>query len=83
MMRCYDVHMRTTLELDDDVVRAARAIAAAEGRPLGRVVSELARRGLIPPPLQPEEEGGFPVFRVPEGAPPITDQMVRDAFEDV
>jgi len=38
--------MRTTLELDDDVVAAAKERAAAERRSLGSVVSELARRGL-------------------------------------
>ena len=38
--------VRITLDLDDDVVSAARGLAAAERRSLGAVVSELARRGL-------------------------------------
>lgn len=82
-MRCYDAVMRTTLELDDDVVAAARALAGAEGRSLGRVISELARRGLRPPAVGTDEEDGFPVFRLPPGSPPITDRMVLDALEDL
>lgn len=38
--------MRTTLELDDTVVSAARSLARARGISLGAAVSELARRGL-------------------------------------
>lgn len=40
--------MRTTLDLDDDVVTAARELAAGQRRSLGSVISELARRGLTP-----------------------------------
>jgi hypothetical protein len=40
--------VRTTLDLDDDVVAAARELAASERRSLGSVISELARRGLTP-----------------------------------
>lgn len=40
--------MRTTLQLDEDVLAAARALAARQGRTLGEVVSELARKGLAP-----------------------------------
>lgn len=38
--------MRTTLELDDRVLAAARSLARARGTSLGEAVSELARRGL-------------------------------------
>jgi hypothetical protein len=75
--------VRTTLELDDDVLQAARAMAAAESRSLGRVISELARRGLLPPDPHAGAEDGFPVFRVPAGAPPITDRMVSEVLEEI
>ena len=42
----YTISMRTTLSLDDDVAEAARAIAARDRRPLGEVVSDLARQTL-------------------------------------
>lgn len=38
--------MRTTLDLDDDVLAAAKAIARRERRTAGEVVSDLARRSL-------------------------------------
>ncbi len=40
--------MRTTLDIDDDVMQAARERARRERKTLGEVVSELARRGLSP-----------------------------------
>jgi hypothetical protein len=70
--------MRTTLNLDEDVVAAARELAAAEGRSLGWVVSELARRGLTP--ARVEVVDGLPVIHVPAGMPPITPEMVRRAL---
>jgi hypothetical protein len=82
MMRCYDAEMRTTLNLDDDVAEAARAIARTEQRPLGVVVSDLMRRGLIPQQLRIDDEDGFPVFRVPPGTSPLTDEMVQGALEE-
>jgi len=39
--------MRTTLDIDEDVLLAARDMAQRRHAPLGRVVSDLARRGLI------------------------------------
>jgi hypothetical protein len=38
--------MRTTLEIEDDVLRAAKELARRDGSTVGRVLSELARRGL-------------------------------------
>ena len=82
MMRCYDAGMRTTLNLDDDVMAAARMLAESEHRPLGQVVSDLARRGLAPRETLVEEEDGFPVFSVGADAPLITGDMVRAAMDD-
>jgi hypothetical protein len=55
--------MRTTLVIEDDVLEAARSLAEAEGKSVGEVISELARRGLAPQ-RQEAVEGGFPVFSV-------------------
>lgn len=38
--------MKATLDIDADILRAARAIAEAESKTLGQVLSELVRRGL-------------------------------------
>lgn len=72
--------MRTTLDLDDDVVTAARELAAGQRRSLGSVISELARRGLTP--ARVEADGGLPVIRVPAGTAPITPEMVRRALDE-
>jgi len=72
--------VRTTLDLDDDVVTAARELAAGQRRSLGSVISELARRGLTP--ARVEADGGLPVIRVPAGTAPITPEMVRRALDE-
>ncbi|MFM9971481.1 MAG: CopG family transcriptional regulator [Burkholderiales bacterium] len=38
--------MRTTLNIDDDVLLAAKAIARRNGKSLGEIISKLARAGL-------------------------------------
>ncbi len=74
------IKVRTTLNLDEDLVAAARDLAAAEHRSLGSVISELARRGLTPASI--EADGDMPVIRVPAGTPAITPQMVRRALDE-
>lgn len=73
--------MRTTLTIDDDVLRAARSLADSEEKSVGKVLSELARRGLAPSAAFAEEEG-FPVFEVSPDAAPLTPEMVQAAHED-
>lgn len=77
----HDRLMRTTVNIDADVYRAAASLAAERKASLGRVLSDLARRGLAPQG-RIRDEGGFPVFDVPSGAPPITPEMVREAEDD-
>ncbi|HEX7353735.1 MAG TPA: antitoxin [Mycobacteriales bacterium] len=72
--------MRTTLEIDDDVMAAARELARAERVSIGSVVSDLARRGLAPARVQ--RRHGRPVIHSPAGAPPITPEMVRGALDE-
>lgn len=72
--------VRTTLDLDDDLLGAARELAAAERRSLGSVISELARRGLTPSRV--DADGMLPVIRVPAGTPAITPEMVRRALDE-
>jgi hypothetical protein len=63
--------MRTTLDIDDGVLSAARAIARESGVSLGAAVSELAQRGLRT--VGPVDVNfGFPTFSVEIDAPIIT-----------
>jgi hypothetical protein len=73
--------MRTTLQIDDDILRAAQSLARSEKRSTGAVISELARRGLAPRRTA-SRCGELPTFEVPEDAAPITLEMVRGALED-
>lgn len=41
--------MRTTLDIDEDVLAVARDTARREGKTIGQVVSELARQALVSP----------------------------------
>ena len=68
--------MRTTLSLDDDVLLAAKAIAGQQGRSLGEVVSELARRSLQRPASR-TERNGIPLLAARPDATPVTLDMVN------
>lgn len=60
--------MRTTLDVENDVLDAARALAVARSVSVGAALSELARRGMAArTPLL--TRNGFPVFQVPAGTP--------------
>ena len=72
--------MRTTLEIDDDVLAAARELAHSRGRSIGAIVSALARAGLRPTSV--EIVDGLPVIKAHEGAALITSEMVRRALDD-
>lgn len=72
--------MRTTLQIDDDVLAEARQMALAQGRSVGAVISDLARHGLRP--IEIRFDGRFPVFDVPHDAPTITSEHVAAALDD-
>ncbi len=72
--------MRTTLNVDDDVLATARALAQERGVSLGAALSELARRGSRPRAVA--EDRPIPGFVVDRDSPPITPEMVRAANED-
>jgi hypothetical protein len=40
--------MRTTLDIDEDVLETAKELAAKRGTTAGRVLSDLARSALLP-----------------------------------
>jgi hypothetical protein len=68
--------MRTTLNLDDDVVELAARQAKVRGLSLGKMVSDLVRRGLnAPTPFT--NRGGLRVFQLPADSPKIKTEDVR------
>lgn len=69
--------MRTTLEIDDTVLAAARSLARTRGISLGAAVSELAGRGLAAhsEPQHDLSYSPFPVM-VGDGDVVVTDELV-------
>lgn len=74
--------MRTTVTLDDDIYEAALCQARATGQRLGRVLSDMARQALEPPPKQRAGKGRFPAFEVPRGTPVIPASRVQKALDE-
>lgn len=75
--------MRTTLELDDDVLEAAKEIAEFRNTTAGRVLSQLARKALTPPPATTTVRNGVPLLpRRPPGSPIPTMKLVNELRDD-
>lgn len=69
--------MRTTLDLEDDVLLVAKQFAQQEKTSIGRVVSRLMRKAMEPgdPPLV---RNGIPLFRpIPGAAKPSLELVNR------
>ena len=54
--------MRTTLDIDDDVLQAAKEIAVTQGSTAGKVLSDLARKGLAPARPKVRVRNGVPLL---------------------
>ena len=73
--------MRTTLNLDDDVLEILKQYAESRSVALGKAASELVRRGLDAP-VQTRMVNGFHTVVLPEGSPKITSARVKQLLED-
>jgi len=69
--------MRTTLNLDDDVLQLAKQYAEVRSLALGRAVSVLVRRGLAAR-WPTRVVNGVHVFDLPPDSPRVTTRKVRD-----
>jgi hypothetical protein len=58
--------MRTTLDIEDDVLQAAKELARRDGSTAGQIISTLARRGLAGSPMDSKPasrlRGGVPLL---------------------
>jgi hypothetical protein len=70
--------MRTTLDIAEDVLLAAKAIGRRERRSVGDVISELARRGLSPEQgAAASESSAFYGFKsLPASGVVVTDTII-------
>jgi hypothetical protein len=77
-----DRGMRTTLDIDDDVLQAAKELGALHGKTAGQVVSELARKALVPT-RAPRLRNGVPVLPPrPAGSPRPSMRLVNELRDD-
>lgn len=79
--------MRTTLDIDDDVLAAVKDIAAARRISIGKALSDLVRRALSEPPRSVKDGeqqeyilDGFPVF--PSGGRKVTHEEIKRLLDD-
>ena len=54
--------MRTTVDIDEDILLAAKDLAKRQGSTAGKVLSELARRGLAGLQSRSRMRNGVPVL---------------------
>jgi predicted CopG family antitoxin len=75
--------MRTTLVIDDDVLSAAKEMAAIENKSLGEVISSLARRALVPAESKLKARNGVPLLKVHKGGRRVTSELIQQLREDL
>ena len=78
-----DAAMRTTLDIDEDVLQAATEIGEFHGVTAGKVLSDLARKALTPTGPAPKVRNGVPLLpRRPAGAPLLTLKFVNELRDE-
>ena len=75
--------LRTTLAIDDDVLAAAKEMAAIERKSVGDVISALARTAMRPVPSKLRKRNGVPLLPLRPGAPRVTSELVRQLQEEL
>lgn len=74
--------MRTTLDIDDDVLAVARARAEREHVSIGRALSQLARAALQPTTDVPATRNGLPVLPNARNVRPVTLELVNQLRDE-
>jgi hypothetical protein len=74
--------MRTTLDIDDDILQAVKEVASNRGTTAGRVVSELVRKALEPAEPSPIRNGVPLLPRRPPGSPKPTMALVNSLRDE-
>jgi hypothetical protein len=74
--------MRTTLNVDDDVLEFAKSLAGGRQISVGQALSELARRGISTPlGMKKDAVSGFWTFETPAEAPKFGLEEVQRALD--
>lgn len=75
--------MRTTIDLDEELLRTAKAISDTRGTTLSRVICELAWKGLRPEPEGGVARNGFPLLPRRADAQPVTPEHIAELLDAV
>ena len=75
--------MRTTLTIDDDVLAAAKGLAARQHKSVGEVISAMSRQALRPEAARRKARNGVPLLAVRAGAAPVTLEMVNQLRDEL
>ena len=77
-----DYLMRTTVDIEEDVLLAAKEIARQKRTSLGRVLSDLARKSLTPKP-KTSKKHGLPQFPIQPNAGVVTTELVNQLRDEL
>ena len=77
-----DEFMRTTLDLDEDVLQAAKELAEVHGVTAGKMLSNLARKALTPTGPVPKVRNGVPLLPRRTGQEIMTMKLVNELRDD-
>ena len=75
--------MRTTLKIDDDVLNAAKNLAARQHKSVGEVISALARQALRRELPTSGVRNGVPLLPVRPDAVPVTPELVNQLRDEL
>jgi hypothetical protein len=81
-MRDDPADMRTTLDIDDDLLQAAKEMAESRNTTAGRIVSDLLRKALQRPDSPVRVRNGVPLLSRAGGAPVLTMKRVNELRDD-
>ena len=74
--------MRTTLNIDDDVLRAVRELSSLSGRTLGEVLSDLARAALTRKAHEKAIRNGVPLLDSTPDAGVVTSEDIARLMDE-
>lgn len=72
-----DVVVRTTLDIDADILETVKELAESRGTTAGKVISDLARKALSPTAAASSRNGVPLLSRRPDGQPRPTMALVN------
>lgn len=73
--------MRTTLDIDEDVLAAAKQLATTQRKSAGKVLSELAREALRPSGER-EVRNGVPLLPPRPESRPVTPEVIDRLLDE-